>query len=388
MSDSHRFFATCARNMEPLLGVELRAIGLSEVKETRLGVGFSGPVSDGYRACLWSRIASRVLLPLHTFPCGSPEELYDGVRRVAWEDHLGPENTLAVDFSTSRSAVDHSRFGAMKVKDAIVDHMRDAFGSRPSVDRSWPDLRVNVYLYKDQATVSIDLSGEALHRRGYRVQGGQAPLKENLAAAILASARWPAMAAEGRQLVDLMCGTGTLLIEGVMMATDTAPGLFRQQFGFETWRPHDIDAWDELLDEAEARRQAGLARQLAGDIRIHGYDSNRRMVDVSEENLGVTGLEGCVTVAERALRDAVPHPGKTGLVVINPPYGERMGSEGGIEALYTSLGAQLKSRFSGWRAAVFTGNAELAYHMGLRPDRKNTLYNGPLECKLLHYGID
>lgn len=244
---------------------------------------------------------------------------------------------------------------------------------------------MNVYLERDQATVSVDFSGGSLHRRGYRVQGGRAPLKETLAAAILHSARWPRMAAEGAQLVDLMCGAGTLTVEGALMAADVAPGLGRGRFGFEGWRGHDAELWERLLADARARQAAGLDALAPG--RIHAFDRDPRAVSALQENLYHAGLEDKVAVTRRSVEDTQPQPGATGLVVVNPPYGERLGDEEHIAALYAALGTAIKTNFPGWRAAVFTGSPDLAHHLRLAADRKVTLFNGPIQCRLLHYAI-
>ena len=227
------FFATVPRGMEPLLADELRALGAHAVNMGRAGVAFRGELATGYRACLWSRTASRILLPLTRFPAPTPEALYDGIRAIPWEEHLAPEGTLTVDFTLAQSQITHSHFAALKVKDAVVDRFRDLFGVRPSVDRERPDLRLNVYLYRDSARVSLDLSGESLHRRGYRDEGAAAPLKENLAAAILLFAGWPELASAGAPFVDPLCGSGTLPIEAALIAGDIAPGLLRHAFRFQ-----------------------------------------------------------------------------------------------------------------------------------------------------------
>ncbi len=385
--DSIRFFAPCALNVEPLLAKELTHMGLTHVRPTRGGVAFAGTLEDGYRACLWSRLASRVLMPLSRFFCATEQALYDGIQRIDWAEHLARDGTLAVDFTTSNSKLSHSHYGALKVKDAVVDQFRDAHGERPSVDTRHPDLRINLYLYRDEATVSIDFAGHSLHRRGYRVKGGKAPLKETLAATILAHARWPEIAASGGHFVDLMCGSGTLLIEAAMMAADVAPGLGRgDDFAFTTWLGHDHDLWDRLWDEAKQRQLNGL-EALQPD-RIHGFDQDVRAVRAVGENLYHAGLEDHITVTQRDIRDTEPAPGPTGLVVANPPYGERLGADERLNHLYAAIGGALKAHFSGWRAAVLTGNPELARNMRLGADKKHTLYNGAIPCKLLHYGID
>ncbi|WP_372522944.1 bifunctional 23S rRNA (guanine(2069)-N(7))-methyltransferase RlmK/23S rRNA (guanine(2445)-N(2))-methyltransferase RlmL [Sulfuricaulis sp.] len=378
-----KFFATCPKGIEPLLADELRALAAEGVRETRAGVAFEGALATAYRACLWSRLANRILLPLKSFPAPSPEALYEGVQTIAWKEHLAPEGTLAVDFTASQSAITHSHYGALKVKDAIVDQLRDEFGARPSVDTAQPDVRVNVYLLRDEATISLDLSGESLHRRGYRTQTVEAPLKENLAAAILMRAHWPGIAKEGGALVDLMCGSGTLLIEGALIAADAAPGLARQYFGFLNWKQHDVAIWSELIEEAHNRREAGLEKLPP----IHGYDHDPLAIRSARDNLKRAGLGNLVTAERRELSACAPEEAPTGLVVANPPYGERLGDAGDMPALYAELGAQLKTCFPGWHAAVFTGNPELGKVMGLRAIKMHTLYNGAIECKLLHFDI-
>ncbi|MBI5782640.1 MAG: bifunctional 23S rRNA (guanine(2069)-N(7))-methyltransferase RlmK/23S rRNA (guanine(2445)-N(2))-methyltransferase RlmL [Gammaproteobacteria bacterium] len=383
MIAARQFFATCPKGIEPLLADELRQLGAEAVKETRAGVAFEGTLATGYRACLWSRLANRILLPLKSFPAPSPEALYEGVRTIAWKEHLAPEGTLAVDFTTSQSAITHSHYGALKVKDAVVDQLREEFGSRPSIDTAQPDVRVNVYLLRDEATVSLDLSGESLHRRGYRAQTVEAPLKENLAAAILMRANWPAIAKQGGMLVDLMCGSGTLPIEGAMIAADIAPGLAREYFGFLNWKQHDAAMWSELIEEAHSRRETGLT-QLP---KIHGYDHDPLAIRAARDNIKRAGLGNLIVAQQRELTACTPEEAPAGLVVANPPYGERLGPSSELPALYTELGAQLKTCFPGWHAAVFTGNSELGKVMGLRATKMHTLYNGAIECKLLHFEI-
>lgn len=383
MTTSRQFFATCPKGIESLLADELRQLGAEMVKETRAGVAFEGPPATGYRACLWSRLASRILLPLTSFPAPTPEDLYAGVKTIAWKEHLNAEGTLAVDFTTSQSAITHSHYGALKAKDAVVDQLRDEFGVRPSVDTAQPDIRINVYLLRDQATVSLDLSGESLHRRGYRTQTVQAPLKENLAAAILLRAHWPAIAKQGGMLVDLMCGSGTLPIEAAMIAADIAPGLAREYFGFLHWKQNDASVWAGLLDEAHQRRETGLTHLPP----IHGYDHDPLAIRAARDNIKRAGLGNLIVAQQRELSDCIPEAAATGLVLANPPYGERLGPGSELPALYTEIGTQFKKCFPGWRGAVFTGNPELGKVMGLRAGKMHTLYNGAIECKLLHFEI-
>ena len=396
-----RFFATAARHLETLLAEELSGLAVAPVVETRAGVRFGTTLGDAYRVCLWSRVANRVLMPLAQFAADSPEALYAGVRALPWEEHLTPTSTFAVHLDTARSAITHSHYGALTVKDAIADRFRDSFGIRPDVRIERPDLQIQVYLFRDEATVSIDLSGESLHRRGYREEGSAAPLKENLAAAILLRAGWPELAAAKAALVDPMCGSGTLPIEAALIAADIAPGLGRTYWGFAGWLGHDAAAWEALLAEAQARRSAGL-EHLGSDAqggasvpegrsrkgRIRGYDHDPAAVRMALNNLERAGLAGRVHFERRDIAEAAPgREGDQGLVVINPPYGERMGADSDLPALYARIGAMLRERFLGWRAALFTGNPDLGKHMGLRARRTHSLFNGPIECRLLHFEV-
>lgn len=378
------FFATAARHLETLLAEELRSLGIATAIETRSGVNFQGTLADAYRACLWSRVANRVLMPLERFPAPTPEALYEGVKGIPWEDHFGLEQSFAVHLDSAQSKITHSRFGALKTKDAIVDRFRERTGTRPDVRVLRPDLQIQVYLHRDQATVSLDLSGESLHRRGYRQQGSAAPMKENLAAAVLLRAGWPAIAANGGALLDPMCGSGTLPIEGALIAADMAPGLLRDYWGFLRWRQHEAGPWRDLLAEARDRSTTGLAR--LGSIR--GYDRDPQAIRIALMHLERAGLSGRVHFERRELDDCAPGRGDDlGLVAINPPYGERLGASADLPPLYSRLGDVLKKRFLGWRATLLTGNPELGKHMGLRAHRLHTLFNGPIECRLLHFEV-
>jgi 23S rRNA (guanine2445-N2)-methyltransferase / 23S rRNA (guanine2069-N7)-methyltransferase len=380
----HAFFATAARHLESLLAEELRGLGLDSAVESRGGVRFAGTLGDAYQACLWSRVANRVLMPLGRFPAEDADALYAGTRGIAWEEHLDQDACFAVHLDSSQSRITHSRFGALKVKDAIADRFRDRTGRRPDVRAERPDLQIRVYLHRDDATVSLDLSGESLHRRGYREQGAAAPVKENLAAAILLRAGWPAIAADGGALVDPMCGSGTLPIEAALMAADAAPGLLRPYWGFLGWRQHDAGLWESLLEQARVRRAAGLERLAS----VRGYDQDPRAIRIALANLANAGLGGRVHFERRELGECAPgRDTDRGLVVVNPPYGERLGAESDLPALYARLGFVLRERFPGWHASLLTGNPDLGKRMGLRARRFHSLYNGPIECRLLHFEV-
>lgn len=381
----YSFFATAPKHLGSLLAEELDRLGMVGAVEARGGARFVGSLEDGYRACLWSRVANRILLALAQFPVRDTEDLYDGATAVPWEDHLGLARTFAVRFDGSLGGVTNTQFAALRVKDAIADRFVRRCGQRPNVDPDHPDLLIHCYAHQGTATLALDLSGGSLHRRGYRAEGSAAPLKENLAAAVLMRAGWPAIAAGGGALLDPMCGSGTLVIEAALIAADIAPGLLHSEFGFLGWTGHRPEVWAGLLEEARIRHHAGLHR--LGSLR--GYDSNPAAIRVALACLERAGLAGRIHFERRELADCQPgRPEDRGLVAVNPPYGERLGADLDLPGLYGRLGALLKERFGGWRAALLTGNPELGKQMGLRALRQHTLYNGPIECRLLHFEVD
>jgi len=270
------FFATAARNLETLLAEELRAMGIADAKDTRAGVRFGGSLADAYRVLVWSRVASRVLLPLAEFDAPDAEHLYAAVQDIHWPDHLAPGRTLAVHLDAVRSGIDNGHYGALKVKDAIVDQFRALGLPRPDVDTARPDVALRCHIFRDRATLSLDLAGDPLHRRGWRAREGAAPLKESLAAAVLLRAGWPEIAAGGGSLLDPLCGAGSLPIEAALMAADIAPGLLRTELGVHWgctgWAGHDAAAWANLLAEARERRAAGLARLARQGPALRGAD--------------------------------------------------------------------------------------------------------------------
>jgi len=266
-----------------------------------------------------------------------------------------------------------------------VDRFRHEMGERPSVDRDTPDLRINVFLFRDKATVNIDLSGDSLHRRGYRLEGAVAPLKENLAAGILQRAGWAEIARQGGGFVDPMCGSGTLPIEAAMIAADIAPGIDRSYWGFSGWKGHDVDLWAALLADARKRREKGLAKLPV----IHGFDASGQAIEAAQDNAAHAGLADGIEFSQRAIKDCAPAPeGPAGLVAINPPYGERLGEYETLKPLYKALGDCLKTQYIGWRATLMTSDATLGKCLGIRARHINTLYNGALECKLLRFELD
>ena len=381
----HKFTVTAARGMLPLLETELKQIGIKQYKTEAGSIRFTGSLKDAYQVCLWSRVAVRVLMPIAHFTAETTDQLYNGIKDLAWEEHIDAEDTtLAIDFNSFRSKIHHTQFGAQKVKDAIVDRLRDLSGKRPSVDLHQPDLRVNVYLKHNQAIVSIDLSGESLHKRGYRVSQTNAPIKEHLAAAILLSAEWPKLAREGWALLDPMCGSGTFLIEAALMAADIAPGLQRDYFGFLYWKQHDKAAWQQLKADAERRRLSGLARLPM----IMGGDQDKSAVVAAQANIEAAGLSDRIQVIHRDLQNwatvAQTLP-DVGLVVSNPPYGQRIGDATSLHNVYEELGDLVNHHLPAWRTTVITDNGQLGKLTGLTLFDSKPFDNGPIACEVLSY---
>ena len=380
ITDINAWLATCPKGMEQLLADELGAIGASEIKQTVAAVHFQGTLQVAYRACLWSRLANRILMPLLTFKLDSTDDLYSNAVEIPWEEHLTEDNSIAIDFIGTSKHIDNSMYGAQLLKDAVVDRIRRVAGGRPNVDAKSPDIRIQARQHKGQVVVSLDISGDSLHRRGYRTGQGSAPLKENLAAALLMRAGWSDIAKQGGALIDPMCGSGTFLIEAAMMAADIAPSINRQTFGFTHWLQHDQELWESILTDAEQRKEAGLA-SFSNDIR--GYDGNSRVLEVTVANIENAGLDEHIRIAHKPLDQFGKATADSGLLITNPPYGARMGEEEQLVPLYQKLGTVLQKNFIEWRAAVYTGNLDLARELDLSPSKQYSLFNGSIACKLL-----
>ena len=388
-------FATCAKNLEGLLHEELQRLGITELKETVAGVYFQAPLVDAYRVCLWSRLANQVLLNIAEFEAATPEALYQGLQTIDWSLHFGEDDTFCLDISGRHSAADNALFLAQRAKDAIVDQFRAKTGVRPSVETARPHVMINLHGHGSQCAVNISLAGESLHRRGYRLDAGVAPLKETLAAAILLRAGWPKRALEPAPvLIDPMCGTGTLLIEAGLMAFDIAPGLTRDYFGFIGWRQHQADAWQGLWQEALDRRERGLQRT---DVVLLGSDQHPQAIRKTQDNARRAGLLSRITVRLLDCADLTPQavglteaPATPGLLICNPPYGERMQSDdlASVQQLLTTLGKRLQQFFSGWQLALFSGApAECVKGLAIRAKRFYPLFNGTIPCKLYVFDI-
>ncbi|MEZ5572382.1 MAG: bifunctional 23S rRNA (guanine(2069)-N(7))-methyltransferase RlmK/23S rRNA (guanine(2445)-N(2))-methyltransferase RlmL [Halioglobus sp.] len=387
LPETNDWFATCPKGLESLLAAELSALGALTVRETVAGVHFAGPRVIAYRACLWSRLANRILWPLAQVDAPDGDALYHGIRQLDWGQLFAVEKTIAVDFSGESRSIRNTQFGAQRAKDAVVDWFVDALARRPSVDRANPNVRLNVRLVRDRAHLSIDFSGGSLHQRGYRLRAGVAPLKENLAAAVLLRADWPGIAARGGALLDPMCGSATLLLEGAMMSADIAPGLAREHFGFEHLKLHDAAQWQALLGDAHGRAERGKSAQLP---EFRGYDWDPAVIKRAQENIARMGLEKIVRVSCKplsALQKPNHRPMPVGLLVCNPPYGERIGERESLLPVYRQLGEKMMSEFCGWQAALLTADLDLGKATGLRSHKRYALYNGALPTSLLLFDL-
>ncbi|MBE0583040.1 MAG: bifunctional 23S rRNA (guanine(2069)-N(7))-methyltransferase RlmK/23S rRNA (guanine(2445)-N(2))-methyltransferase RlmL, partial [Desulfofustis sp.] len=370
-----RFIATCAGGLESLVQEEITGWGGTEVATDVGAVEWSGTVESGYRACLWSRFSSRILLVVDRFEITSTDDLYERARLVPWEDHLAVDGRFAVDCALSAEApVRHSKFAALRIKDALVDRFRERNGVRPDVQPRRPDVRFAAHIRGTGATLAVDLSGESLHRRGYRVTGGIAPLKESLAAAIIAMSGWTG---EDR-LIDPLCGSGTLLIEAALLFADSAPGLDRSYFGLTKWLGHQDQLWQSLIEEAVEREQTGRDRLWPPII---GYDADEKMIVAARENIARAGMEDKIVV-ERQDLSQLQAEGSAGWLVCNPPYGERLSEKDQLRPLYRFLGNRFRDAFGGWQLALFTAVPEFADLLQIPWHETRRLYNGPLPCGL------
>lgn len=394
-----QFFVTCAKNLETLLKDEITQIAdegklQAQIKETVAGVYVDGPMEMGYRMCLWSRVANHVFLPLSKFEVTNPEDLYTEVQRVFWKDHLNADGTLWIDVTGSHARFNHPHFVAQKIKDAIVDQLRTPEGIRPSIQEDRPDIMLNLHMDKGLCTLSLSLSGESLHRRGYRLEAGKAPLKETLAAAILMRAGWTKYLETPQKnhvFLDPMCGTGTLLIEAALMAFDIAPGLGRHYFGFSKWLNYQKPLWEKLISEASIRKFRGLNQE---NIYFFGSDIHPHSIPKSLENIQRAKLGERISVyfqdcGELSLPGAERFT-EPGFIVCNPPYGERMDSVeiDGLKGLFKKFGEALKKNFLGWHLGIFSGALkECSQALKIRSKKQYAFFNGTLPCQLFVYEV-
>jgi len=370
------YFATVARGLESIAAQELERLGAQEVRPDFTGVHFVGDQAMLYRVNLWARTIFRVLVPIHEFSCPNSDTLYQEVQKISWDKYLHLDNTLAVNSTGGNEQLNHTHFTALQVKNAIVDQQRLKSGQRSNVDPKTPDVLLNVHIYQDRCVLSLDSSGTSLHRRGYRQAIGTAPLKETLAAALLDMAEWDS----SLPFLDPLCGSGTLPLEAGLKALNIAPGLFRPRFGFESFPDFDAQLWQELLTKAQNSRSLDLKAPICGS------DRDPNVLNSARTNASRCGIKHQIvfTTAELSNLEA---PADCGVLICNPPYGERMGDLKELGALYKTLGDIFKQRFKGWTAFILTGNKELAKRVGLRASRRLKVYNGSLACTLLKYEL-
>lgn len=371
-----QFFASTARGLVEPLETELKGLGLDITGRGAGGVFFESNWEGCYKANLHSRLASRILKPVLDFTAYQPEELYSQILRHDFTKYIKPTQTISIDASVTESKMRDQRFVAMKVKDAIVDQFREKFGVRPDVDNENPSLRIHVRAIKNQFNVAIDTSGDSLFKRGYRKEVGDAPLKENLAAGLLKLSEWDGQS----PIVDFMCGSGTFLIEAAMMAMNIAPGANRKGFGFQNWLTYDEALWDKVLQEALDAEKEELP------FHFYGFDIDRRVLTNAKDNAKRAGVDEVIVFKKEAVATVEP-PVEKGLIVVNPPYGARIGDEDNLRDVYRDLGFTLKHRFKGWDAWILSGNKELIADLKLKSTRKHFVFNGNIECRFLKYSM-
>lgn len=368
------YTAKTVAGMEEVLQGELAILGAMNTKILKRAVSFEGDKAMLYRANYCCRTALRILKPILVFPIVKQEDLYDNINKIPWEDYIGNENSIAVDAVNATSVFTNSQYVALKTKDAVVDRFREKTGSRPSVDLDNPDLRINIHLYKETCTVSLDSSGSSLHKRGYRHVTGPAPLNEVLAAGLIQLSGWDKTV----PLYDPMCGSGTILIEANMFARNIPSGYFRPVFGFERWIDFDEALWTKIKDEENAKI-------LDKGVEIYGSDITSRAIATAAENVGFTRFQKQIHLEVAAFENTVPK-GPTGMIICNPPYDERLQIDD-IIAFYKSIGDVLKKKYTGFEAWIISSDLRALKFIGLHPSKKIQVFNGPLECKFVRFSL-
>jgi len=382
-AEIYELFVTCPKGLEHLVDQELESFGCNTRKIQFAGVLVEATKEQMYYICLYSRVANRVLLKLNGGKVLSKDYLYDLVKQIDWQQHMRITNTFKITFNGKVDGINNSLYGLQVIKDAVCDYFRDQTGIRPDVAKDQPDLHINVHVHKDQASVYIDLSGDSLHRRGYKKYGGKAPLKENLAASLLLKAKWPEIAKKGGALIDPTCGSGTFITEAILMATDTAPGLYRTYWGFERWLQHDQVIWSKNLEQARRRRLVGEKTK----VKFYGYDSDGGAISYTKSNIAGLHLDVDVTLNQQPLSELTrdENAPENGLFIANPPYGERMSEKAHLTNLYQFLGQSIFHNYSGYKSAILTNDAELGFALNMRLGHKFKCLNGKLECVFLQF---
>ncbi|BAU63065.1 putative RNA methylase [Stanieria sp. NIES-3757] len=371
----NNYFATVARGLEEIAAQELEKLGAKNINPDFTGVHFQGDKTLLYRVNLWSSIIFRVLVPIADIKSYNSDQLYRNVQNIDWSEYLNPEMTLAVNCTGKNPNLNHTHFTALQIKNAIVDLQQKQFGRRSDIETDQPDLLVNAHINNNFCTISLDSSGSSLHRRGYRPAMGFAPLKETLAAALLEMAEWT----PNLPFLDPLCGSGTLPIEAALKALNIAPGLSRK-FGFQSWLDFDSTLWQQLITEAKNNQLTQLPQP------IFGSDRDADVIEQAQINAQNCGLEEQIEFYQQELAD-IEAPTSEGVIICNPPYGQRIGNTEELGELYKLLGDIFKQRFKGWTAYVLTGNKELSKKIGLRSSRRLAVYNGSIPCTLLKYEL-
>lgn len=379
------FFITCAQGLAPYVIDELTALGI-ESSSDATGVRFEGGLKEAYQALLWTRCGSRVLLQLKDGQMKDLDDLHRQLSGFPWSTHMRDDQTFVIQVTTKRAQHIHTQYAAQKVKDSIVDYFDMTTGGRPSVDKEDPDFRFYVHIQDNNFTLYLDLSGEPLHKRGFRTEQGVAPIKENLAAALLYRSKWPEKAKAHQDFIDPLCGAGTILIEAALMARDIAPGLFRSTFGFENWRLHDAHLWSECVRLANLRAEEGKDFYQG---KLYGVERNARMIGITKSNADRAGVLKNMSFSHQMFQHfkKPENLSDNGLIVTNPPYGERLGEKEELKPTYMELGDWLRT-YTGFDAGIITSEIELGKQMGIRARKVNKFYNGPLECIYLQFSID
>jgi 23S rRNA (guanine2445-N2)-methyltransferase / 23S rRNA (guanine2069-N7)-methyltransferase len=375
-------FVSCPKGLENLLTIELEALGLQNAKNSPQGVFGDASLTCIYQIALWSRLANRIHLILFSGQAYNSQMLYKSCEQFAWQTVFSGENSIKIQFHGTSPQLRNEMYSAQVVKDAIADHFRKLSGNRPSVDKQDAQIQIHAYLKYDQVTVSLDLVGYSLHQRGYRKEQGQAPLKENLAAALLWRMNWPQIANNGGSFADLMCGSGTLVIEAALMACKIAPGLLRQDQAFPYWIHHQPNLWEKLKQEARAQQQKpGIA--------FYGSDIQGKAIEKARENAFRAGVDHLIQWSQQAIDTThATQDFSPGLLVINPPYGERLGEQLDLIPTYQELGHTLFEQFQGWQAGVLTSDPMLAKAIGLRSHKSYSFFNGSIPCQLYCISLD
>ncbi len=376
MSKENTYFATVTRGLETIAAEELKKLGAKNIEIKFTGIQFQGDKKLLYKANLWTRIIFRILQPIAEIKSFNQKELYYNVQKINWEEYLTPNNTIAVNCTGKNPNLNHTHFTALEIKNAIIDKQRKETGERSNIDTNNPDILINAHIEKNRCILSLDSSGNSLHKRGYRPAMGLAPLKETLAAALLEIAEWQ----PNIPFLDPLCGSGILPIEATLKSLNIAPGLYREKFGFQSWKDFNFSLWNQLIKEAKENQKTEIQAP------IFGSDSDSEIIKQAKTNARFCGIENQIQLTIKQL-ETIEAPTESGIIICNPPYGKRIGKTEELGALYKMLGDVFKQRFKGWTAYILTGNKQLGKQVGLRTSRKIPIYNGTLPCTLLKYEL-